>query len=67
MALLYCARVASSTCEIEIERAVLHAREDGVQVLGWLCREGSFDAIRKYSPRSLGHDQLEGVKAVIQA
>ena len=33
VALLCCTRVASSTCEIEIERAVLHAI-DGVQVLG---------------------------------
>ena len=30
VALLCCARVTSSTCEIEIERAVLHAIEGGV-------------------------------------
>ena len=73
VALLCCVRVASCTCEIEIKRAVLRAREDGVQVLGCLCREGSFDAIRSYSPRSASvrtqsskQAQLEAVKEVIQ-
>ena len=56
-----CERVASYTCEIEIERAVLHAIEDGIRVWAADVERDPLmlsEAIR-HSLQVFGHDHLK--------